>query len=381
MTVWAPARALGAIKPTASPGLLLSSSAIAATFTATPFVIAEATDRFGVGIGVAALLSTAQVAGFTVANLVGNRRFHASASLARVNMAVFALANLASAFTPWFPLLIALRTVSGSAMGLLTWIAWADSATDGKRRGEIAAIGPLAAAIAAPALGLLAGAGGLSAMYGALAVVAGVGLLRPTHVAANEISKVRNPIQTPGVRWVLLAMGLTTGAGSAVFVFARVIAQDNLAMTGFATSIAISINALAGIPSARFAGRRRFPGVWITLTGICAFLLTQATASWQFTAILAVWGLSFWSATPEVFSLLADRSVYPSDRVGDAQAVMAMGRVLGPTLGGVVIAATSFTVLGWAALIVLVGAGLAVEAVATSHRWQRRPQKVLTTAD
>ncbi len=373
VTIWAPARALGAFKPTASPGLLVSASAIAATFTATPFVIAEATQRFNIGIGTAALLSTAQVAGFTVANLIGNRRFHASASLARLNMAIFAIANLASAFTPWFPLLILLRFVSGSSMGVLTWIAWADSASDGNRRGEIAAVGPLAAAVAAPILGILSSVGGLSAVYGALSVVAAAALLRPTHVAEHEISKIRNPIQTPGVRWVLVAMGFMTGAGSAVFVFARVIAQDNLAMTGFATSIAISLNALAGIPAARFAGRRRFPGVWIGLTGICAFLLTQATTSLQFTAILIVWGLSFWSATPEVFSLLADRSVFPSDRVGDAQAVMSFGRVIGPTAGGLLISGTSFTLLGIVAMIVLLTAGFMAEAVATAHRWRRTP--------
>ena len=51
MTVSAPARAFGAFKPTASPGLLAASSAIAATFTATPFVIAASADRFDIGIG------------------------------------------------------------------------------------------------------------------------------------------------------------------------------------------------------------------------------------------------------------------------------------------------------------------------------------------
>ena len=225
MTISAPARALGAFKPTASPGLLASSSAIAATFTATPFVIAEAINEFGVGIGSAALLSTAQVAGFTVANLIGNRRFNASASLARKNMALFAIVNLLSAVAPGFAILIVLRLVAGASMGLLTWIAWADSATDGKRRGEIAAIGPLAAAVAAPILAVVNQISGLTGVYGGLAILAGLGLVLKTTVAENEISKVRNPIKAAGVRWVLLALGVTTGAGSAVFVFARVIAQ------------------------------------------------------------------------------------------------------------------------------------------------------------
>lgn len=372
MTVSAPARALGAFKPTASPGLLASSSAIAATFTATPFVIAEAAERFDISFGVAALLSTAQVAGFTATNLIGNRRFHATASLARQAILVFAIANILSAFAPWFWLLVPLRVCSGGAMGLLTWIAWADSATDGKRRGEIAAIGPLAAAVSAPILGLVSELGGLAAVYGTLALVAAVGLLLQIDVAEHAISKVRNPIDTPGVRLVLVAMAVMTGAGSAVFVFARVIAEENLAMTGIATSVAISLNALAGILPARFAGRRRVPGLWIAITGACALLLTQATTSWQFTAILTIWGLSFWAATPEVFSLLSDRSKHPSDRVGDAQAAMAFGRVLGPTLGAILLTGGSFTLVGAVAFVLLLGAGLSIEAVATTHRWRQR---------
>lgn len=370
MTIWAPARALGAFKPTASKGLLASSAAISATFTATPFVIAEAVDRLGIGVGTAALLSTAQVAGFTFANLVANRRFEASASLARRSMAVFALANLASAAVPWFAALIVLRTLSGVTMGLLTWIAWADSAADGVRRGEIAAIGPLSAAVAAPILGVVSQVYGLPGVYLLLAVVAASALTLPTEVASHEISKKRNPIQTAGVRWVLLAMMLMTGSGSAVFVFARVIAIDNIGMTGLATSIAISLNALSGIPAARFAGRRRLPGLWIAITGVCAYLLTQATTDWQYITILMIWGLSFWSAVPEVYSLLADRSVYPSDRVGDAQAIMSFGRVLGPTLGGVVVANSSFAAVGLAAMVLMLAAGVIVEAVATSHRWR-----------
>ena len=106
MTVSAPARAFGAFKPTASPGLLAASSAIAATFTATPFVIAESVERFGIGISWAAALSTAQVGGFTVTNLIGNRRFTASADLARKSLAVFAVANAVSIVIPFFPALV-----------------------------------------------------------------------------------------------------------------------------------------------------------------------------------------------------------------------------------------------------------------------------------
>ncbi len=369
MTVSIPARAFGAFKPTASPGLLAASSAIAATFTATPFVIAESIQRFDIGIGWAATLSTAQVGGFTLTNLIGNRRFTASAALARTCLIVFAAANALSIVIPLFPALVAARVVSGGAMGLLTWIAWADSATDGKRRGEIAAIGPLASAISAPILGVLSAIGGLGSIFAVLTLAAAAGLFLNIEVAEHAISKVRNPIQTPGVRLVLVSMAAITGAGSAVFVFARVIAE-NLGMSALATSLAFSLNALAGIPTARFPGRRRLPGLWIAIMGGCALLLTQTSSQVVYFVVLGVWGLCFWSAIPEVFSMLADRSVFPSDRVGDAQASMAFGRVIGPSVGGALVIGGSFTAVGVLALVLMVSSAICIEVVATAHRWR-----------
>lgn len=369
MTVGAPARAFGAFKPTASPGLLASSAAIAATFTATPFVIAATVEQFGTSIGAAALLSTAQVGGFMVANLIGNRRFKASAGLAKQALAVCVFANAVSAVLPSFAGLVVARTVAGAAMGLLTWIAWADSATDGKRRGEIAAIGPLSAAIAAPLLGVVATIGDLGSIFALLTVISAIGLVLPIHVSENDIPTKRNPIQTPGVKLVLLSMCVMLGAASAVFVFVRLIAED-LGMSAMATSIALSLNALAGIPAARFSGRRRMPGLWIAIIGACSVLLTQTDSPVLFFVIVTIWGLCFWSAVPELFSILADRSVFPSDRVGDAQAAMAFGRVIGPTAGGALVTGGSFTTIGIVAGALLVASAITIEAVTTAHRWR-----------
>lgn len=369
MTVGAPARAFGAFKPTASPGLLASSAAIAATFTATPFVIAATVDEFGTTIGAAALLSTAQVGGFMVANLVGNRRFVASPRLAKRALALFAFANAVSIFLPSLTALVVARTIAGAAMGLLTWIAWADSATDGKRRGEIAAIGPLSAAIAAPLLGIVATVGDLGWIFALLTVLPAIGLGLSIQVAENDIPTKRNPIQTPGVKLVLLSMCVMLGAASAVFVFVRLIAED-LGMSAMATSVALSLNALAGIPAARFSGRRRLPGLWIAIMGVCALLLTQTSSPTMFFVIVTLWGLCFWSAVPEIFSMLADRSVFPSDRVGDAQAAMAFGRVVGPTAGGALVVSGSFTTIGIVAFLLLLASALTIEVVATAHRWR-----------
>lgn len=369
MTVGAPARAFGAFKPTASPGLLASSASIAATFTATPFIIAATVDEFGTSIGGAALLSTAQVGGFMVANLIGNRRFVASERLARRALTFLVVANVISVFLPNLTALVATRTAAGAAMGLLTWIAWADSATDGKRRGEIAAIGPLSAAIAAPLLGIVATVGDLGWIFALLTTISAIGLILPIEVAENDIPTKRNPIQTPGVRLVLLSMCVMLGAASAVFVFVRLIAED-LGMSAMATSVALSLNALAGIPAARYAGRRRLPGLWIAIIAACSVLLTQTDSPTIFFIIVTLWGLSFWSAVPEIFSMLADRSVFPSDRVGDAQAAMAFGRVVGPTAGGALVVGDSFATVGFVAAALLLASAVTIEAVATSHRWR-----------
>ena len=51
---------------------------------------------------------------------------------------------------------------------------------------------------------------------------------------------------------------------------------------------------------------------------------------------------------PAAFALLASRSRFPEERAGDAQAVMALGRVFGPVLGGSFFAAGQTAVMGLA---------------------------------
>ncbi len=368
MTFAAPVRVADRLRPAASPGLLFGSAAISTVFVATSFAVPEVIDQFDVGAGSAVVISTAQVGGFTLTNLVAGRRLHPTAALARWSLAAMVLVNLASVFAPSLGALIGLRFLSGLAMGLLIWIAWADSAADETRRGQIAAIGPLSSAVAAP---LIAGAvkvGGLDAIYATLALISLVCLAMPVSVEA-AISRGRRPIEARGIVPVLLGMSALTLGGSAVFVFVGVIARDNIGMSNLTLSVALSLNALAGIPTARYAGRRRFPGVFIIITGLCAFFLTIADNTLVFFAAVAVWGLAFWAAVPETYNLLSERSTHPADRIGDAQAIMAMGRVIGPTIGGVLVATGSFTLLGLVAGGVMITGGLVIEYVAMSHRW------------
>jgi len=54
----------------------------------------------------------------------------------------------------------------------------------------------------------------------------------------------------------------------------------------------------------------------------------------------------FFMGIPAAFTLLAERSSFPEERAGDAQATMALGRVFGPILGGTLLAAGSEVTLG-----------------------------------
>jgi predicted MFS family arabinose efflux permease len=367
VTVSLPTRAAAALRPSASPGLLVGVAGIAATFTATPFVIAEVVDEYAVTAGAAALLSTSQMTGFAVGNLAGGRKFVPSRRLARLALTAFVVANGLSAFSPWFSALVGLRLAAGAAMGLITWVAWSDSASDLSRRGEIAAIGPLAAVVASPVIAIAVAVDGLRGMYGVLAIVVALALFAPLEVDAT-LPTQRHPIAARGVKTILTAMFLFTAGGSSVFVFAKVLATDNAGMSPVWLAIAISANALVGIPGARFAGRRRVPGAWMALTGLCALALTLSTYSWLSFVAMTVWGLAFWVAIPEVYFLLSDRSAHPSDRVGDAQAVMSIGRIAGPSLGGVLVGAGSFTALGWFGVASMALAGFMVQYAASAHR-------------
>jgi predicted MFS family arabinose efflux permease len=57
------------------------------------------------------------------------------------------------------------------------------------------------------------------------------------------------------------------------------------------------------------------------------------------------WGFAFWMGVPGVLQMLVDRSLEPSERAGDGQGVMALGRALGPALGGVFVDAGALVAL------------------------------------
>lgn len=95
--------------------------------------------------------------------------------------------------------------------------------------------------------------------------------------------------------------------------------------------------------------------------------MATSGSSLAFAVSLTIWGFAFWMAIPSAFLVLAERSANPGDRAGDAQAIMAGGRVIGPLVGGVVLdgaGSTALGVVGGGMMLAAAGAVLLVRLVA-----------------
>ena len=131
-------------------------------------------------------------------------------------------------------------------------------------------------------------------------------------------------------------------------------------MSAFTISLVFSANAAASIPSARYRGRRPFAGAFYLITAACAVsvgFLEQPIFLW---VILIVWGAAFWAATPGTYTILAERSRYPTERAGDAQAAMAAGRAVGPLLGGALVSTGSYETLSVVGGVIMAVAALVI---------------------
>jgi DHA1 family inner membrane transport protein len=189
-------------------------------------------------------------------------------------------------------------------------------------------------------------------VYVALAVTAVPVLVLGTDIQAGtrfggRVSRSRSN------RVLLAALFLQVFAGSALFIYTAVAAREELGLSPVAASFGFSLNALGGLIGAWLSTRHRRPGWWLVSTGLGAFLTVGGGQVILFYAGLLWWGFAFWMGIPGVLTMLAERSLEPGERAGDAQAVMAFGRAVGPLLGG------GFTDAGaFRELAVIVGAGM-----------------------
>lgn len=227
--------------------------------------------------------------------------------------------------------------------------------------GDLAAVGPATALVGSLVLGLVAHYTGVVGIYFVLALVSAPAMFLGAELAGAPTGK-RAPSRSRSNRLLLLALFLLTAAGSSLFLFEAVIAGRR-GIAGWIVAIGFSLNAAAGMAGARLAGRVRRPGLWMTATGAGALATVLPGGTVLFVLGMAWWGFAFWMGVPGVLMLLAERSLEPGERAGDAQGWMAFGRSLGPLAGGWFVDASAYTGLAVAAATGLAVSGGIVRAV------------------
>lgn len=310
-------------------------------------------------LGAAGWVSTAQLAGFVLGSWGAGRHLRPVRWVFVTLCLVGFVANLCAAVAPALALLGVARFFSGVSLGLAAWFAWQDAFGDADKTSDVAVVGPLVGIAFPPVFTLLLDAVGVRWMFVVLATIAASPLvlarqvdtkdrLRPhrTRHAATRSSKV-----------MLAALGLVTLGGSSVYVYAAAIGTDFNGLSAFAVSLAFSANALVAVPAARWAGRRGPAGIWYFSTAVMAVLLAAVHSTPVFLFAVIGWGFVFFMGMPAAFALLAARSRFPEERAGDAQAMMALGRVFGPLIGGAFIAADEMLAMGVTAAVILCIAG------------------------
>ncbi|MEO6651714.1 MAG: MFS transporter [Ilumatobacteraceae bacterium] len=365
-----PVRVVQTLRPQIAPGILTATAVSTVVFSATPFLIRGVARDQGVDVSTVAVISTAQLAGFSLTTWAAGRFLRARRTMLVLAVAIGVVANLASGWAPWFSFLVATRLVSGVSLGLIAWIAWAEVFGDDDKVGDVAVIGPLVGTVASPIIATIINRSGPDLLFYGLAAIYLIPLLfiRGTHLDAAARPKHPRHRPTRAAAAVLIALGMVTCGGSAVFLFVSVIGQDRVGLSPMVVSLAFSANALASVPSARYRGERRLPGMWMGVTGAMAVLICVVQQPAVFWIALPVWGFAFWMGVPGAFTLLAERSKFPQERAGDAQSIMAAGRVVGPLIGGAMWA-ISPTALGIVGGGIMVAAGVLMLYV----EWRIRP--------
>ncbi len=364
-----PVRLVTLLRPQVQPAVLFSVGAATFVLSASPLLVDAVAGHYEVGLGVSALLSTCQLAGFGLAAfgsgrvLAGRRRVFVAAGL------VLVAANLASALLPPLPLLLLARFVAGSAMGVASWIAWALVFGDQRGTSDVAMVGPLLGIVAGPVIAPVLAAGGITGTYLLLSAVAVVPLVvgwRLEEPATPDAGVAERHPPVPAALAIMAGLALFTMGGSAVWMFTTVIGVDR-GLSVQTIAWAYGANAAAGVIGSKWTARRGPAGVWVAATGLAALALCLIEVGWFQLVLMVLWGFLFWMGIPEAFTLLAQRSNYPEERAGDAQALMSAGRVAGPLLGGLALDNGGTTLLGWIAAVLMIGAGLAMVVAARPH--------------
>jgi predicted MFS family arabinose efflux permease len=337
-----PSRILYGGRQGAPLALIAATAAVTLLFASTPFLITPLSEQYGISEGFAGSISVAQVGAFAAVNFILPRILRPSGKLLRVAAIALVALNLLSVFASLYAVLLFLRVLAGAAAGTMTWLTWSNAMRRKSSMSSIAATGPMTALIAAPLMAILSGWGD-QAIYAALALAAVPAAVLWAPISGRK--RARGVISGSRSNRILLAslFGLTF-FGSALFINQTIVARDIHGLTAFASSMAFSMNAAGAIVGARLSTRNRHPGWFLASIGPAA-LLTVVGPTWMFYIGMSWWGFAFWMGVPGVLQMLVDRSLEPSERAGDGQGVMALGRAAGPALGGAFVDAGALVAL------------------------------------
>jgi len=329
-------------------------------YAATPWLITPIAERYGVSAGSVGAISVAQVGAFAAANFALPRLFAPSGRILRIAAASLVVLNLLSAFSGIFGALVGLRLAAGFAAGALSWLAWSNAMAGRKSMAAVASTGPITVLIGAPVLAYVAGHGD-QAVYVLLAVTAFPMVIIGAAITGERRQRgaVSRSRSNPVLLWALAS---STLFGSALFINEAIVAREIHGIPDFAASIAFSLNAAGGLLGARLSSRHRRPGWWLASIGPAAAITVLGPPA-LFYVGMAWWGFAFWMGVPGVLRMLSERSLAPSERAGDAQGLMAVGRSIGPILGGAFVDLGSLTALAVIAAVGLVGSGATVIGV------------------
>lgn len=327
----------------ASVALVAATATVALMYAATPFLIPVISERYGVSEGAVGAVSVAQVGAFALANFILPRLLTPSGRVLRIAAVALVLLNVASAIPNVFGVLVGIRLAAGVAAGAMTWLTWTSAMQERTSMAAVASTGPLTVLIGAPLVAIISGYGD-RAVYGLLALVTVPAVLLTAKIVGER--RTRGLVsRSRSNRILLMALAATTLFGSALFINETLVARDVHGLSSVTASVAFSLNAAGGLLGARLSTRHRRPG-WMLASIAPGAILTVLGPPVFFFLGMAWWGFAFWMAIPGVLQMLSDRSLSPSERAGDAQGVMAVGRSIGPVLGGAFVDVGSLVTLG-----------------------------------
>jgi predicted MFS family arabinose efflux permease len=342
--------------------VLAAAGTVALAFAATPFLVPEIAAELDVRLGTAGLLSAFQVGGFAATTFLAGRLLRPQAWLHNTGLLATGVAHLLCVVAPEFWMVLVLQLLAGIGMGFLTWLSWSEATRHRRGLADVAAVAPLVAAFSSPLLSWLAGLGSYRAVFGLVGAVTAAIALIPVHY--GELPAIgRNVSDSKTNRILLVALFLLMLAGSAVFVFAAAAGREVAHLSPVAVSVAFSLNALVGVVATRFSAKPGTAWLWLAATGLGALGVGLSGSPIVYIVAMIGWGFVFWMGVPAVFLMLAERSLSPAERVGDAQSLMALGRVVGPIVGGIVLGAGAFDRLSVVGAVGLVAGAVVVGVV------------------